>query len=475
MCQLPAQPVPNPLEWSALATLMTWFAERAPVYFQTPANETLVMRMRQQGMDLVSELSRQTDCFSGAGGGMNDPVSRGMQDYDEALLDLVNGIREAELAFRGVHLKPGADVVLGGDASQRTSYRSESLVITACDVERACGMTDGLEVTRALVGLFPDEYLIADQTGLGQIQICYDNVEWLSRRSEPVRPDDPFVANYYGHLAFELKGRYAEGENVVDVFGSRFVSPQEYHYLFAAQDEAILEDSCPLEHVGQRIHANLERDRTFRIVPDRLTYLSSARNRPSKVLADNWGQGAEWRDWFVTGIGVTAIEFDGDPGIRDRVSQHLRALYQSQQSMVYTALLNPGLNGSNGDALDLYDLTTEVNNRKAAIAAMVTLLYPSQFLDSDSTRIALAGNAGLLDEDVLSRFRDGNIAISSIGARGTLRLEKFRAHWTRLPEDVRRSGSVANSVAHALTRINALYREFFALRVEEPARRGMQL
>ncbi len=475
MCQLPSRPIPNPLEWATLATLMTWFAERAPVYFQTPESEALVMRMREHGMELIAQLSQQTDCFSGAGGGMNDPVSRGLQDYDTALLGLVNGIREAELAFRGEHLKPGADVVLGGDADQRTSYRSEKLVITACDAERTCGMSDGLEVTRALVGLFPDAYLIADQSGLGEVQICYDNVQWLSRRSEPVRPEDPFVANYYGHLAFELKGRYVQGENAVDVFGSRFVSPEEYHYLFAAQDDAILDDSCPLEHVGKRIHAELDSTRSFHIVPNRLTYLASARNRPSKVLADNWGQGAEWRDWFVTGIGVSAIDYDGDPAIRDRVSQHLRRLYQSQQSMVYTALLNPGMNGAANNGMSLSDLTQEVNNRKAAIRAMVTLLYPSQLLDSDSTRAALAGHAGLLDEDVLVRFRDGNIAVSSISARGTLRLEDFRGQWTRLPENVRRSGSVGNSVAHALTRLNAVYREFFALRMEEPTRRGMQL
>lgn len=463
MCQLPARPVANPLEWATLATLMAWFAERAPVYFQTPASEALLMRMRQRGLDLLRELSRQADCFTGAGGGMNDPVSRAIQDYDKALLELVHGVREAELAFRNARLKSGADVVLGGDAGQRTSFRSEGLVITACDTERACGMTDGLEATRALVGLFPDAYLIADQSGLGNIEICYDNVRWLNRRSEPVRADDPFVANYYGHLGFELKGRYLENGESFEVFGSRFVSPDEYHYLFASVDEAILEDPCPMEHVGKRIHANLSETRKLRIVPDRLTYLSSARTRPATVLAANWSQGAEWRDWFVTGIGVTPLEFDGDPTLRDRVNQHLQSLYQAQQSMVYSALLRPGRKAPGTDGVDLYALTQEVSNRKALIRSVVSLFYPSWLLDSDDIRASLEGQVGLIDEAVLARFRDGNVPVSTLGERGTMRLETFRGDWGRLPENVRRTGAVDNSVAHGLTRLNALYRSFFGL------------
>jgi hypothetical protein len=473
MCTLPSEPLPNPQEWATLATLMAWFAERAPVYFQTPANEALVMRMRQIGIDLLHELSRQADCFSGAGGGVNDPVSRSLQDYDGSMLDLVHGIREAELAFRSEHLMAAADVVLGGDSSQRTSYRSEGMLITACDAERTCGVTDKLEATRALVGLFPDPYLIADQTGLGQIEICYDNIQWVNRRSEPVRQDDPFVANYFGHLSFELKGRYSENDRIVDVFGARFVSPDEYHYLFAGVEQEVLEDSCPLERVGQRIHASLDSSRDFKIVPDRLTYLSSARVRPSQVISSNWGQGAEWRDWFVTGIGVTALQSDGDPRIGERVNQHLQSLFQAQQAVVYAALLPP--DGTTPEGLDLSGLTRAVSNDKAVIRSIVSLFYPSQLLDSDRIRAALEGQGGLLDETVLARLRDANVAVSSIGERGTVRLEDFRANWGRLPDNVRREGSVDNSVAHALTRLNAVYRDFFGFQPETSQPRGPRL
>ena len=472
MCELPEAPLPNPLEWATLATLMAWFAERAPVYFQTPQNEATVIRMRQHGLNLVEQLSQQADCFSGAGGGLNDPVTRSLQDYDVALLELVHGVREVELAYREEHLKQGADVVLSGDANQRTSYRSEGLMIGPCDPERACGVSENLASTRALVGLFPDAYLVADQSGLGEIEICYDNVQWLNRRSEPVRPEDPFVANYYGHLAFELKGRFVENETAIEVFGSRFVSPDEYHYLFAAQDDEVLNDSCPQELVGRKISASLDESRRLRIVPDRLTYLTSARSRPSNVLVSNWDQGAEWRDWFVTGMGVTAMEFDGDPLIADKVSQHLQSLYQAQQSMLYSALLRPIPGATITEGLGLYELTLAVASRKALVRSIVSLFYPSLLLDSDSTRAALEGQSGLLDDVILARFRDANVPVAALGELGTLRLQEFRADWSRLPENVRRNGLVSNSVAHALMRLNATYQSFFGLHSRKPPPRG---
>lgn len=345
-------------------------------------------------------------------------------------------------------------------------------MIGPCDNERACGVTESLPSTRALVGLFPDAYLVADQSGLGRIEICYDNVQWLNRRSEPVRPEDPFVANYFGHLAFELKGRYVQGEESVEVFGSRFVSPDEYHYLFGAQDDEVLNDACPQELVGRKINASLDEQRSLRIVPDRLTYLTSARSRPSTVLVSNWEQGAEWRDWFVTGIGVTAMELDGDPVIADRVSQHLQSLYQAQQSMLYSALMRPVPGSALPQGLDLFELTQAVTSRKALVRAIVSLFYPSLLLDSDGTRAALEGQGGLLDDVILGRFRDGNVPVASIAETGTLRLQDFRTDWGRLPEDVRRNGLVANSVAHALIRLNTIYQEFFGLRSNQPPPRG---
>ena len=460
-CELPASPLPNPLEWASLANLMVWFASQSPVYFQTPENEALIVRMRQQGMDLLQGMFEQVDCISGVGTGIGDPVVRSMAGYRDALDNLVAALREAELGFRESRLKAGADVVLHGDASQQTAYRPEDLIIGPCNTDTVCEMAGELEATRALIGLFPDPYLIADQAGLGEIEICYDNMLWVNRRAEPVREDDAHVANYFGHLSFDLIGRYREKGEVRNVFGSNFMSPDEYHYLFAGATDEVREDSCPTEWIGTKIVTGLNSRNSIRVVPDRLTYLASARNQPSTIINANWDRGAEWRDWFVTGLGITPHEYPQDEGIYDRVNQYLQAQYQAQQSELYTALLRPLTRAGRSAPDSLFDLQQELTARKALVRTYISLFYPEFIIDSDEIRGSMEGYGSLLDTMVLRRFREANVAVSSINETGLSRLEQFQANWGRQPETVRRSGSIATSVAHALMRLNDLYIEFF--------------
>lgn len=467
-CELPDQPLPNPLEWSTLATVITWFARQAPVYFQTPENEELLLAMRQQGLDMLKNLFQQVDCFSGQGVGINDPVRRSLSNYRLALNELVAGIRQAELDFRASRLRPGADVALHSDASQRTAYRTDGLMIGPCDPQAVCEMSGQLEATRALIGLFPDTYLIADQTGLGSVEICYKNMEWVDRRAVPVRPEDNSVANYFGRLSFELVGRYQENGVVSEVFGSTLVSPDEYHYLFAAATDEVLDDNCPVEWVGSRVVTTLKSNAAFRVVPDRLTYLASAREKPSEVIEANWSRGAEWRDWFVTGLGVTPHDYPADETISGRVNQHLRRLYQAEQSMIYNALLRSQSRGTGGEAMEsLLNLQEELTARKALVRAYLNLFYPDAVMDSDAIRGALEGYGSLLDTDTLMRFRESNVAVSSINEAGISRIERFQADWNRQPETVRRSGSIAVGVAHAIIRLNAVYYQFFVLPAEK--------
>jgi hypothetical protein len=461
-CTAPEEPLPNPLEWSALATALVWFARQSPVYLQTPENETLIARMKQQGMDLLQTMEQQLDCFSGYGSGINDPVSMSLLDYRRSLEDLVAGIREAELAFRESKLAPGADIVLRGDASQKTAYRPEQVMIGPCRPDHVCEMTGELEATRALLGLFPDHYLIADQTGLGKIEICYDNMQWVQRRAEQVRSDDPHVANFFGHLSFDLIGRYVQGEDTNNVFGSKFISPDEYHYLFAAASDEVRDDSCPSEWVGSKIVTPLNHDVGFRVVPDRLTYLASARSKPSEIINLNWNRGSEWRDWFVTGLGVTRFEFEPDETIKDKINQHLQALYQSEQVLLYHALLRPRTRAGADESLSLFEEINALTTAKALLRTQMNLFYPEFLLDSDEIRGSLEGSRSLVDGPGLRRFRDGNLPVESVNDVGLSRFEDFRGQWNRQPEAVRRSGSIAISVAHAIARLNALYEEFFA-------------
>ncbi len=460
-CPMPARPLPNPLEWSALATLTVWFAHQSPVYFKTPDNEKRVNDLLRQGRELLRSMSQQLDCINSSGSGVSDLISAELMRYRTALDKLIAGIREAELAFRQSRLRPGADVVLSGGISQETSYRTPGLMIAPCSSERVCEMTTELEATRALIGLFPDEYLLADQTGLGRIEICYDNMQWIDRRAEPVRPEDPNVANYHGRLSFELVGRYREGGATETIFASRIISPDEYHYLIAAATDEVLEDGCPTEWVGKQIVTSRGSGGGFTVVPDRLTYLAAARSRPSEVISANWSRGAEWRDWFVTGLGVTEIETSPQAGIRDRLAQHLRLLYQAERQAVYSRMLRPASRaGSVG--VPLNDLMNDVTMYKSMVRSQMLLFYPEFMLDSEAIRAGLEGQQGLLDETLLRRFRDNNVAISRIHDSGLARWQQFLSTWKSQPEAVLRTGSVATSLAHAMARLKSLEREFFA-------------
>jgi hypothetical protein len=457
-CTLPATAIPNPLEWALLATTMVWFAEYSPEFFNTPENESRLARMRTIGEQLSIEMARQVTCFSGDS--LRDPVSRIMVDYDSALRQLDAGIAIAEADFRGQNLKVGADVKLDKGAAQITSYSPENLVIIPCDQRNVCEMTGNLSATRALIGLFPNEYLVAEQTGLGNIEICYRNMEWVDRRSELVRPDDENVANYYGHLAFDLVGRYTENENSQDLFGFRFTSPDEQHYLFAQASDEVLQDSCPTEWVGTKVVTPLRENRSG-IVPDRLTYLAASRALPSRLLQTNWDKGSEWRDWFVTGIGVTPLEMPPAADIMTPLGQHLQALYQREQAEIYQRLLLPTARNAKGEDVSLYPEMSQVSLDKNLMRIQMMLFYPRSLTNSDDIRQAVAGDAGLLERRTMRRFKEDNVPFTTVSELSRQRLTRLKTAWDAQPQALRQEGSIPVSLMYAMTRINNTYRQFF--------------
>jgi len=464
-CLPPANVLPNPLEWSVLANMMSWFAEHSPEFFETTENENRISRMRNIGEELTQAMMEQTECLAGSGAGFNDLVSRLMTDYEIVLRALGSGISNAVADFRTQNLKPGADVSLQKDALQNTAYRPDDLVIAPCDTRNICEMSGNLSATRALIGLFPDEFLVSEQTGMGRIEICYRNMEWVQRRSELVRADDENVANYFGHLGFDIVGRYEENEQVNDIFGFRFTGPEEHQYLFARASEEVLDDSCPVEWVGSQIVTPLRINRGG-IVPDRLTYLAAARKLPSRLLQNNWDRGAEWRDWFVTGIGVEPLKMPAAPDIVTRLNQHLQGLYQAEQTGVYQRVLSPNARNSKGEDVSLYDEMSEVSIAKALLRTQMMLFYPESLRNSDSIRMAIVGDAGLLERRTLRRFREDNVPLISVNRIARDRLYEFREVWSKQPATVRRQASLPSSLIYAMTRINILYRQFFIARPE---------
>jgi hypothetical protein len=185
------------------------------------------------------------------------------------------------------------------------------------------------------------------------------------------------------------------------------------------------------------------------------------------VIGGNWSRNEQWRDSFVTGLGVTSRAYAADAGVAGRVDQHLQTLYQAEQSTLYNALLRPesriGPHNGRVEPGSLYERLEELTARKALLRSYMALFYPQFMLDSSDIRGGLEGRGSLLDRAVLRRFREANVPVSSINQRGVARLDRLQAVWSRQPEAVRRSGSSALSMAHAMTRLNALYHQHFVL------------
>jgi integrase len=252
------------------------------------------------------------------------------------------------------------------------------------------------------------------------------------------------------------------------VFASRLVSPGEYHYLFGPSTDEVLDDGCPTEWVGTRIVTGLNTEGRIRVVPDRLTYLAGARTRPSEVLAANWSRGDEWRDWFVTGIGVTRLPAQPSEGLEARLEEHLLSLHTIEQQEIYTDLLTPRRR-SRFQADTLYELLENLDAQKALLRTQLNLFYPQELQTVTDLRASMAGTVALLDTNQVRRFRSDRLPVKNMQQAGVRRLEAFQSAWKRQPENLRRSGSASISMVQALLRLDQLYAEFFRPGVTLPS------
>ena len=135
---------------------------------------------------------------------------------------------------------------------------------------------------------------------------------------------------------------------------------------------------------------------------------------------------------------------------------------------MYNALLNPPPRSWRGVPSSLHGTLREVDTRKQLLRAQLSLFYPLTQLGSDEIRSLLEGTAGLPDTLSVRVARREKVPVSSIAAAGLDRVESLRGAWSRQPETLRRTGSAAISLVHAIVRLDALHRDFFAPQAEPP-------
>jgi hypothetical protein len=428
----------NVLEWSILMQYLVYWVPQRPVFFGTIRWQDAVDAIAERGRTLEQGRADWMDCITGLGTVRNDPVQRLLERHERAQANLAGAMQDATSQFYDSVTRSGADIDLDAGTDQVTAYRPDGLMVTPCEGAATCGARIELPASRALLGLFPNAYLLADQTGLGELRLCYENVRWVDREQRSARGSDDRVANYHGRLSFELTGSFLRDAEEEVVFRQRLTSGERRHYLFAAADESILDLECPTSLAGESVASHLP-ERRMGLVPNRLTYFVSLPTTAESQLSANWDRGSEWRDWFVTGRQLESLveQDDESEALAMVVRAHLSELITRRERQLSASLLNP----PGPETTDpLTRAMTEVSDNTTLLRRVIELHYPRLLRHHDDIRSALSGDGGLLTRERVRQMRDAGAPMASIPLQGRERMERLREHWLALPTTLRESG-----------------------------------
>lgn len=445
----------NVLEWSLLTDhLVRWVAQR-PVFFTGSEWRDALDRLSEQMRSQAAAHVEWIDCLTGRGSERRDPVIRLVDRHREALREVSGLLREVRQAFYEERTRPGADVDLDGAADQVTAYRPQDLSVGPCPEAASCGARVELPVSRALLGLFPNAFLLADQIGSGRLGLCYDQVRWVERSSEPARDGDSRVANYFGRLSFDLVGTFNQGDARQTVFQYRLTDSETRQYLFAADEQSILAQDCPMDQIGRSVGSSLPEGHPG-LVPNRLTYFTSTPTTPEAQLIANWDQGAEWRDWFVTGQRVAHIETADAADMETAVQAELAELVAQRERQLVAPLINPP---RMGDSDPVVMAMARAADSAALLRRVLELHYPRIIRQHAPVRALLAGEAGLITRDRVRLLRDSGVSASRMPELGLERVDRFTSAWRALPTSLRELGQRAPEVDYSLERLDDLHQQ----------------
>ena len=444
----------NVLEWSILMQYLAHWVPQRPVFFGAARWQDAVEAIADAGRQLEHDRAAWIDCMTGLGSVRTDPVLRLLERHERAQVNLAGVVEEAVGQFYESVTRTGADIDLDAGTDQVTAYRPEGLMVRPCEDADTCGARIELPASRALLGLFPNAYLLADQIGLGQVRLCYENVRWVDREQRSARGQDDRVANYHGRLSFELTGTFVSNEQEDLVFRQRLISGEKRHYLFAAADEEILDLHCPTAMAGEPVASHLPEGR-MGLVPDRLTYFVSMPTTAESQLSSNWDRGSEWRDWFVTGSQVElVVESAGDSEeLALAVGARLSELTSRRERQLSSSLLSPPGPDS---AEPLVRAMTEVSDNTTLLRRVIELHYPRLLRHHDEVRGALNGDAGLLTRERVRQMRDAGMPMARVPLHGRERLERLREHWLSLPPAMREFGHPAPEFDYGQEKLDLL-------------------
>lgn len=448
-CATDLETVPNPMVWALSVRALRWLIATWPAYGAQPVFRARMDELARTGEAIADALRRQTRCEADA----PSPMMAGLADYENRMGQIDESLVQARDSFRTQRLKPEADVNFALGAEQLTNYRPPQLMVQPCTAEGSCGMAKSLSVSRALLGLFPAPLLIADQLGMGELSLCYDNVGWTERRAAPARVEETRTANYFGKLRFDLFGNYSGASE--PVFIKRLVGTTEYQYLFGENAPAVAEDACPRARVGTRIDSTLS-GRRFSLLPRRLSYITAARTDPGRVFDEHWETGEEWRDRLAAGQADNRVSISVPDGLTEEVDLRLASLHRELEGELVGAMIG---GRSRAATPELRQLAGEFRNLETArhtLRSTGQLFAGRSLVYREPLRATVLGRAGLASRPILAERLPATSEELMVRVRD--RHTHAAAHWTRHANRVAASpgADVPPLISRTLLEIEAL-------------------
>ncbi|MFU8832714.1 MAG: hypothetical protein ACNA7J_11255, partial [Wenzhouxiangella sp.] len=440
--------------WSLLMRYLEQWIHQRPVFFGSPRWQDEIEDIADSALGVQAERAAWIDCMTGMGSERRDPIQRLLVQNERSHSALASALEEASAQFYADVTRPGADINLDSGPDQVTSYRPETLMVIPCPGAETCATRIELPVSRALLGLFPNAYLLADQLRMGELKLCYADVRWVDREARPARSGDDRVANYHGRLGFDLVGAFVADDEASTVFRQRLTAVETSHYLFASASPEMLALDCPQNLAGDPIASRLPEGRPG-LVPNRLTYFTSTPTTAEAELATNWDRGAEWRDWFVTGDRVELLEQEDGETLALAVQAQLDALSSRRERQLSGRMLST-LASTEDDALTA--AMREIVEYTALTRRTLEIHYPRVLRHEDNLRALLVGDSGLLTRDRVRQLRDAGVPMAQVPALGRERLVRLRASWLSLPLVLRESGHAAPELDYGLEQLQTLLR-----------------
>jgi hypothetical protein len=382
-CQQQLVPQVNLVEWLLAAETVAWFHDRWP--------GLMAAHLQNQQLDELIEAGLQLYQFPACVNEANPLLTQFNSlkgKWERLKQEIVIHVNE----FRNTELRPNSDVDLFKSIDQQTNYIPENFVVSPCDPTQSCGALVTLEPSNELLNLFPNHLKLAEQFGLGHLEICYDQVQWEHRKTTPTHLDNNKIANFEGQLSIQLNGRF-RGESV---FTKTLLSEQRHIYLFGENNQQTLDTSCPLPIIGTQINTSLDRG-TFGLLPNRLTFLAAQKVDINAVMRNNW---AEWQ----TQLNTEPNEFnfynemnDVKVALNDAFLQRVNEL----QQQIYRKLITNNLSRTTDSALS--KAAFEYTTHRKLLSHMTIGLYPQLYASRTSLQAAISGNNRLVD---LAFFRE---------------------------------------------------------------------